>query len=57
MESRELINYKYQKGIYSVIHLVNLVKTNKITEQDFFDITRFNFSVMEKKGLNKDEDN
>lgn len=44
MESKELINYKWQEGIYNLNYMLNLVKNKNITEEDFFDITRLNFN-------------
>ena len=59
MESKELITYKYQQGTYSVIHLIDLVRTKYITEQDFFDITRKHFPIMQEKkeGVRSNENN
>lgn len=44
MESKELINYKWQEGIYNLNYMLNLVKNKNITEEDFFNITRLNFN-------------
>lgn len=57
MQSKDLITYKYQEGVYSIIDLINLTIFGKITQEDFFDITRLNFSTLQKKELLKDENN
>ena len=45
MESKEMIMYKWEHGVYNLQDLINLVKNNQITQQDFFKITRFNYAA------------
>lgn len=35
------LKYKYEHGVYDIEELKNFVKNNIITEQEFFEITRF----------------
>ena len=49
MESKEMIMYKWENGVYNLQDLINLVKNNQITQQDFFKITRFNYAAVEKE--------
>lgn len=46
MESKELITYKWQQGVYSLSDMVILVKYNKISKEQFFEITRFNYDTI-----------
>ena len=48
MESKEIIMYKWECGVYNLQDLINLVKNNQITPQDFFKITRFNYVAIQK---------
>ena len=56
METKQLIEYKYHSGVYSLVDLINLVSMDLITEQDFYDITRLKFYIMKEKEQDKDED-
>ena len=53
MEEKNLIKYKWDTGVYDLKRMVRLVLNNKISEKQFFNITRYNFkSVKEKQSLN-----
>ena len=43
VESLTLIKHKWELGIYELVDMMNLVIENKITKQDFFEITRYNY--------------
>lgn len=43
VESLTLIKNKWELGIYELVDMMNLVLENKITKQDFFEITRYNY--------------
>lgn len=43
MESLILIYHKWHQGVYSLEDMINLVDSGKITKEDFFDITRYNY--------------
>lgn len=47
-ESMNIINYKWNNGVYSLKDLIILVEYKKITQKQFFEITRINY-----KGLIK----
>lgn len=40
MESYIVINYKWQTGVYDLKKMIQLVKNNNLTKEDFFEITR-----------------
>ena len=44
-----LIKYYYESGIYNAEKMIDLVEKEKITQKDFFDITRLNYRYMRKK--------
>ena len=48
-ESQNIITYKWNEGIYSLEDLVILVKYKKLTEDQFFEITRFNYAAVVQK--------
>ena len=51
MEDPALIKIYYDKGVYTLEDLCNLVINGTITEADFFHITRYNFQgVMKSRG-------
>ena len=43
MEDISLIKYKYDVGVYGINILINLVKEQKITYQQFKEITAFDY--------------
>lgn len=45
----DLIRYKWECGVYTLEEIVTLVYRNIITEDQFFDITRFNFNGVVNK--------
>lgn len=48
-ESKNLITYKWHEGVYSLEDLLILVKYKKLTPDEFFDLTRFNYDVIKQK--------
>lgn len=48
-ESLSLIKHKWEQGIYDLWRMSLLVELKIITEQDFFEITRFNYKEISKK--------
>lgn len=42
-ESFTLIQEKWNLGVYGLIDMMNLVKKEKISKEEFFDITRYNY--------------
>ena len=48
VESLTLIKHKWELGIYELVDMMNLVIENKITKQDFFEITRYNYDSIIK---------
>ena len=49
MESENLITYKWDEGIYSIQDMLILVKYKKITPEQFFEITRYNYAAAAQK--------
>ncbi len=47
-DSLEMIRYKYEVGSYTVQQLIDFVKRNIISEEDFHDITALSYSGMTK---------
>ena len=43
MESKDLITYKWEGGVYSLEDMVILTKYKRLTPQQFFEITRFDY--------------
>lgn len=53
MQTIELIQYKWDHGIYDLQYMVNLVYKERITKEQFFDITRYNFDgITENRNFN-----
>lgn len=49
-ESMNIINYKWNNGVYSLKDLIILVEYKKITQKQFFEITRINYKgLLERK--------
>ena len=48
MESYSLIKYKWQHGIYNLKKMIELVQTYELNEEQFFDITRYNYDIIKK---------
>ena len=48
VESLTLIKHKWELGVYELVDMMNLVMENKITKQDFFEITRYNYDSIIK---------
>lgn len=48
MESTNIITYKWNSGVYSLEDLIILVKYNKLTQKQFFEITRINYEGLLK---------
>lgn len=48
VESLTLIKHKWELGVYELADMMNLVVENKITKQDFFEITRYNYDSIIK---------
>ena len=53
MESQEIIDYKWQNAVYSLDYMINLVKENILTKEEFFEITRFNYDGLLKSQQKK----
>ena len=49
MKDTILIEYKWNQGIYELKDMIELVKDQKLTKQEFFDITRYNYDGVTKK--------
>lgn len=49
MENEILITYKWEEGIYSLDDMLILVEYKKITPQQFFEITRFNYDAIKEQ--------
>ena len=43
-----LLKYKWEYGGYSLHEIFNMVKENKITEEEFHEITRYNYKGIKK---------
>ena len=43
MENKDLIQYKWEQGVYQLKDMVKIVQEKIITKEDFFNITRYNF--------------
>ena len=52
--SKNLIKYYWEQGSYSIKDMIDLVQSNIISKEDFFDITRMYFETM-KKWLQRQE--
>ena len=50
-ESLSLIKYKWEQGTYGLWRMMLLVELEMITEQDFFEITRFKYKEVFKKNF------
>lgn len=48
VESLTLIKHKWELGVYELADMMNFVLENKITKQDFFEITRYNYDSIIK---------
>ena len=46
-----LIKYYYQTGVYDMKKMVQLVKLNQLTEQQFKNITTYNYKYYKKEGV------
>lgn len=44
MESFSLIKYKWESGVYTLKEMIQLVKQQELSQQQFFDITRYNYN-------------
>lgn len=49
MEDIILIEYKWNSGVYQLKDMIRLVENQKLTKQEFFDITRYNYDGVTKK--------
>ena len=49
MSQIDLIKYKWELGAYSLQDIVNFVKNQELTSEDFFEITRFNYNAIIQK--------
>lgn len=47
-ESYLLIKYKYERGAYTLEKMMDLVKENKISEDEFHQITGYNYQGLKK---------
>lgn len=43
MESYTLIKYKWDRGVYDLEKMKQLVQKNEITKEEFFEITRYTY--------------
>lgn len=44
MESFSLIKYKWESGVYTLKEMIQLVKQQELSQQQFFDITRYDYN-------------
>lgn len=49
MEDIILIEYKWNSGVYQLKDMIKLVEDQRLTKQEFFDITRYNYDGVTKK--------
>ena len=49
MEDKSLISYKWEQGIYELKDMIQLVQQGIINEDQFFEITRYNFNGISLK--------
>lgn len=49
IDKNNLIRYKWESGVYRLKEMIELVKKEKITQQQFFDITRYNYNGVVKE--------
>lgn len=49
MEDIILIEYKWNHGVYELKDMIELVKNQRLTKQEFFDITRYNYDGVIKR--------
>ncbi len=56
MESFSLIKYKWESGVYTLKEMIQLVKQQELSQQQFFDITRYNYDNIKQsdKALKKE---
>lgn len=47
-EQKFLLKYMWEYGVYSLHQMFNMVKEKKITEEEFHDITRYNYQGIKK---------
>ena len=56
MESYDLIEYKWEQGVYNLKDMIKLVDNKEITKKQFFQITRYNYDgVLETRFLKFDK--
>ena len=46
MEEETLVTYKWDQGVYSLEDMLILVKYKKLTPDQFFEITRYNYDAI-----------
>lgn len=54
-ESMNIINYKWNNGVYSLKDLIILVEYKKITQEQFFEITRINYKGLLERKLKEEK--
>lgn len=54
MESRTLIEFKWENGVYDLKDLLKLVENKEINEKEFFEITRIDYAAAVQKIKNPD---
>lgn len=54
-ESMNIINYKWNNGVYSLKDLIILVEYKKITQKQFFEITRINYKGLIERKLKEEK--
>lgn len=45
MESKNMIVYKWDQGVYSLEDMTILVKYHQMSPEQFFEITRYNYDA------------
>lgn len=53
MESKNMIVYKWDQGVYSLEDMTILVKYHQMSPEQFFEITRYNYDAAVQKIKNQ----
>ena len=49
--TKEIIDYYYKTKVYNIEYMVDLVDRGKITEEEFFEITRLSYKIIKREIL------
>ena len=51
MSQMDVIKYKWETGAYNLQNMIDLVKNQELTSEEFFKITRLNYeAIIQKMG-------